>query len=160
IRKCRVTSADARETCKDVAELVAFCDPLHLRSRVGYGDEATARFVWTDGLLHALEEVSFEDVRLERAARFALNNEQSFAKIHLLSESLDLRAIRRTEHMQLRIPINFAIGHPQHFGAKARTSHAEKQHILEAAGFRVLRQLAQVIVLRDLILCDSQPAEP
>ena len=71
IRQCRITSADAGESEEDAPELVAFGHLLHVRLRIGDGDESPGSLLLTDRFLHAFKEILFEDVRFERAARFA-----------------------------------------------------------------------------------------
>ena len=83
VRKRRIASADAGQPEEDVAEVVALGDLLHLRAGIGDGDEAAAGFVRADSLLHALKEILLEDVGLERAARFAGNDEQRLRQIDL-----------------------------------------------------------------------------
>ena len=64
----RVAAADVRPAEKDLPKTVALGDLLHLRARIGDGDEPAARFLRADELLDAVEEVLLEDVRLERRA--------------------------------------------------------------------------------------------
>ena len=65
VRERRITAADARQAEKDVAEAITLGHLLHLRARVRDGDEAVARFLLADDVLHPLEEILLEDVRLE-----------------------------------------------------------------------------------------------
>src|SRR5439155_27039735 len=70
-RKRGVTSANAGERVKNLAEAVCCGDLLEVRTRIGDGDEVATGFFWPHNLLHPLEEILFEDVRLERRAGFA-----------------------------------------------------------------------------------------
>jgi hypothetical protein len=47
-----------------VPETIGPGDLLHCRPRIGDSDEAAARFIRTDGLLHSLEKVLLENVCL------------------------------------------------------------------------------------------------
>ena len=71
-------------------KVVAFGHLLHLRSGVGDRDEVAADFIGADRLLRALEEILFEDVGFERAARFAGDDEQRLRNIDLMFEAFDL----------------------------------------------------------------------
>ena len=71
IRKCGVASTDARNTRKNLPELVGLRNLLHFGAWVGHCDEAAANKLFADGFLHALEEILLENIRLKRAARFA-----------------------------------------------------------------------------------------
>ena len=64
-----------------MAEAICLSDLLHLRSGIGDGNKAAARFVGANGLFHALEEILLENIRLQRGAGLAGNNEQSLRKI-------------------------------------------------------------------------------
>ena len=68
IRERGVAAADARDAVEDVAEVVALGYLLHLRAGIGDGDEAAAGFFGAHSLLHALEEILLENIRLERGA--------------------------------------------------------------------------------------------
>ena len=65
---------------EDVPEAVCFGDLLHLRAGIGDGDETLPCFGCADDLLHAFEEILLEDVRLERAAGLARNDENRFCR--------------------------------------------------------------------------------
>ena len=67
-------------------KLVAFGDLLHLRAGIGDGDEAAAGLVGADRLLHALEEILLVNVGLERAARFAGDDEERLREVDLSFE--------------------------------------------------------------------------
>ena len=93
-----------------MAEIIGLGHLLHLRFRIRDRNEVASCLVRADHLLRALKEILFEDVRFQRAARFAGNDEQRFSNINLVFEGFDLRWIRRIEHMQLRPAADFAEG--------------------------------------------------
>ena len=68
---------------EDLAKAVRFGDFLHVRAGVGDGDETRSGFGGADGLLHALKEILLEDIRLERAAGLAGDDEDGFGEIEL-----------------------------------------------------------------------------
>ncbi len=86
---------------ENVPKMIRLGDLLHLGARIGDGDKAAARFVGAHCLLYAIEEILLEDIGLERAARLAGNNEQSFCQIDFLFERFDLCGVGRVEHKQL-----------------------------------------------------------
>ena len=131
VRERGIASADAGQAEEDVAEAIGLGDLLHLRSGIGDGDEAAARFVRADGLLHALEEILLENVGLERGAGLAGDDEQGLRQIDFVFERLDLRRIGGIEHVQFGEAGDLAEGLAQHFGAKTGSAHAEQQDIGE-----------------------------
>src|SRR5215471_10873169 len=112
------------------------------------------------GLFRSLKKVLLENVRLERAPTLAGDDEQSLADVNLLLKRLDLRGVRRIEHMQLGKPGNRSKGHPQHFRTEAGSSHAEQQHVLESGLFYLFRDVLQLFALRNLFFDDIEPAQP
>jgi len=68
IGEYRVATADVRPAEKDAPKTVALGHLLHLRARIGDGDEVTAGFLRTHQSLDAVEEVLRENVRFERRA--------------------------------------------------------------------------------------------
>ncbi len=108
-----------------MAEVVVLRDVLHLRTRIGDGNEAISGFLLTNGFLHACEEILFIDVGFERAAGFAGDDEERVLQIDLCFDRLDLRGIGGIENVQLGKSVDFTEGEPQDFRAKARASHAE-----------------------------------
>src|SRR5438309_9740462 len=75
VRERRITAADRGQSEEHVPEAVGFRHLLHLRTGISDGAEAAAI---APG---ALEEVLLEDIRLERAARFAGNDKQRLLQI-------------------------------------------------------------------------------
>ena len=57
-------------------------------------------FVGAHCLLGALKEILFEDVRFERAARLARNDEERLGDVDLVLERFHLRRIGGIEHVQ------------------------------------------------------------
>ena len=114
-----------------------------------------------DELLDALEEILLEDVRLERRARFARDDEERVAQIDFALERSDLRRIGRIEHVQLREAGDLAERRPHHFGTEARSAHAQQQHMGEAGAPAPLRRYAvNRSDVRQLAVGDAEPAEP
>ena len=73
----RITTADAGQTVEDAPELVLFGHLLHLRARIGDGDEAAPVAAG------ALEEILLEDVRFERRSRLAGDDKQRARQVDL-----------------------------------------------------------------------------
>ena len=57
-------------------------------------------FVGSDCLLGSLKEILLEDVRFERAARLARNDEERLGDVDLVLERFHLRRIGGIEHVQ------------------------------------------------------------
>jgi len=64
-------------------------------------------------LRDAIEEILLEAIRLERRARLAGDDEESFCEIDLILDRFDLRGNRRVENMEIR----FAECDREDFGA-------------------------------------------
>src|SRR5579863_8291126 len=158
IRERRVAAADAREPVKNVAEAIVLGDLLHLRAGIGDGDESLPHFVGANLLLHAIVEVLFEDVRLERAAGLARNDANRAGQIHFAFDFADLRRIGGVENNHLRVTLDRTVRELHHLDAQARTAHAKQQRVLEAR--RILGDLLETRLMRDLVVRNSQPAEP
>src|SRR3984957_9204962 len=106
-----------------MTKAVAFRHFLHLRAWVSGGDESLPCFRCTDGLLHFLVEILFEDVRFERSARLTRNNKNSFGDVDLAFQRADLSRIGGVENMDLRIPVFLSKGFPKHFNTEASAAH-------------------------------------
>ncbi len=102
IRKRGIAPADARRAEENVAETIGFGHLLHMRAGIGDGDEVLPGFGGADGLLHAFEEILLENIRLERAARLAGDDENCFREIELGFDGFDLRRIGGIENVKLR----------------------------------------------------------
>src|SRR5450755_1768805 len=133
---------------------------LHLRSRISDRDELAAYFYSAHRLLRALKEILFEDVRFKRASRLTRNNKQRLRYIDLMLERFHLRGIGGVKHMQGREASDPAEGHAQDLGTKTRSTHAEQEHVLKAAGLHFFCQLRQLVVLSKLLVDDIEPAQP
>jgi hypothetical protein len=73
--------------------VVAFGNLLHLRARIRDGEKATAGFVRADESFDTVEEILLENIRLERRARLARDDEERVLQINFVLESLHLRRI-------------------------------------------------------------------
>ena len=154
IRERGVAAADRRQAEEDVAEVVGLGDVLHLRPGVGDGDETVG------SAARALEEILLEDVGLERAAGLAGDDEERLGEIDLALDGADLRGIGGVEHMQLGESGNRAEGHAHDFGAEAGAAHAQEQRVFETAGAHLRGDVLEVLDVGDLVVDDSQPADP
>ncbi len=67
IGKSGVAATDARHTKKNLAEFIGLRHLLHLRARVGNGDEAVTSFLLAHVSLDLLEEILLVDIRFQRA---------------------------------------------------------------------------------------------
>ena len=160
VRQGGVTSADRGPPEENMQKAIRLRHLLHLRSRIGDRDELAAGFRRAHGLLGALEKILLENVGFERAARLAGNDEERLRNINQMLERFHLGGIGRIEHVQGREVRGPAERHAQNFRAQARSAHPEQQHMLKAAGLHFLRELRQLIVLRDLLIDDIEPAQP
>ena len=91
------------KTEKDMTEAARLGHLLHVRARIGDGDEVFPGLCRADNLLHALEEILLEDVRLERAAGLARHDKNCFREIEFRLKRLDLRRVGGIEHENFRI---------------------------------------------------------
>ena len=82
----------------------------HVGARIGDGDEAASGYLGAKGLLHALEEILLVDVRFERAAGFAGNDEESFRQIDLFFDVADLRRVSRVVDVETRVAGRLRVG--------------------------------------------------
>src|SRR5882724_7022367 len=100
-------------------ELVALCYLLHLRSGIGDRNEPVA------SLAGLLEEILLENIWLERAARFAGDDEQALFRVDLRLRCPNLRRVGGIQNEQLRASGNLAERHLQHFWTQTRPAHAQ-----------------------------------
>ena len=133
---------------------------LQVRSRIGHGNEAAAGFVGADYLLHPVEEVRLEDVRLERRARLARDDEERAGEIDLGLDRPDLRGIGRVEHEQLRRAWDRAECFLPDFRAEARSAHAEEQRVGKAFLADFLLEVAKRLHAFELLVDDAEPSDP
>src|SRR5205814_7472640 len=96
---------------KDLTEPISLRLLFQPGARIGDSDESTAGFLLTDGLLHPLEEVLLEDVRLERRAGLAGDDEQRACEVDLPLEGADLPRIGRVQDVQLRVAVDLPERH-------------------------------------------------
>jgi len=98
---------------------------LHFGARIGDGDELAADFIRADFRFHPLEKILLEDIRFERAARFAGDDAKRFLEVELFLESFDLHGVGGIEDVHFREALGFAESHSHHFGTETRTAHTE-----------------------------------
>ncbi len=96
IRERRIAAADAGQAEENVPEAVGLRHLLHLRTGIGNGDET---FAIAPG---ALKEILLENIRLERAPRFAGNNKQRLLQIDTGLNRPDLCRVSGIEHVEAR----------------------------------------------------------
>ena len=97
VRQHRVAPADVRPAEEDPPKMVRLRDVLHLRVRIGDGDETVAGLFVPDRLNDALVEVLLEDVGLQRRARLAGDDEQRPLDVDGVLRGLDLRRVGRVQ---------------------------------------------------------------
>src|SRR5207253_10240894 len=102
VRERRVATADRLDAVHDMAESRLLRDLLQLRARVGDRNEALWRLLLADHFRHMLEEVLLEDVRLERRAGFARDDEERGREVDLALQRLQLGRVGRVEDSELR----------------------------------------------------------
>src|SRR5580704_16427885 len=119
VRERRIASADAWQTVENVAKAIALGYFLHVRSWIGNCYKALRRFLRANCLLHLFEEILFENIRLERAARLAGHNENRLLHVELARKCPNLRWISRVEHENFRMAFDLAVRELQYFHAQA-----------------------------------------
>src|SRR5689334_16051139 len=112
--------------------MVRLGDLLHLRTRIGNRNKATACLFGADRLFHSLEEILFENIGLECASRLTGNNKQGVREVNLIFESFDLCGVGGVEHMELGESGNLPESHAKHFRCKAGASHTEQKNVAES----------------------------
>ena len=127
---------------------------LHLRSRIGDGDEAAPVAAG------ALEEILLEDVRFERRSRFAGDDKQRARQVDAAFDREQLRRVGGIEHVQLGESVLLSEGERVHFRAEAGSAHPQQQDVRESALPYVFGELDELIGGIQLRLDDIQPAEP
>ena len=137
---------------EDAPEIIALGHVLHLRARISNRDEARSGLPGANHLRHALKEILFEDVRFQRAPRFAGHQKQRVGQINLLLRGFDLRRIGGIQNVQFREPGNFAEGHLQNFRTQTGTTHTQQQHMRKACLVHVLSDLGELMPVRQLII--------
>ena len=113
-----------------------------------------------DRLPHALEEVLLEDVRLERRAGLARDDEDGAGEVELVLARAHLRRVGGVEDAQLRMALAAREREREQLRAEARATHAEQEHVLEARLGDVPRDAVEPLGVRELVLGDVEPAEP
>ena len=115
----RIAATNRGPAEEDMPETICLRDLLHLRPGIGDGHEMATGIVCAHSLFRAVEEILFEDVGFERAARLAGNNEERFGNVDFLLKCLHLRRIGGVENVQVRVPGTLAESHPQNFRTQA-----------------------------------------
>ncbi len=156
----RVAPADRRQPEAHVTEAVRPGGLLELRAGIRDRDEPIARPAGADGLLHPLEEVLLEDVRLEGRARLGGHDEQRPLEIDLRLGRPDLGRVRRVQHGERGPAGEHAEGHAQDLGAEARAAHPEQQDVREARLPDVLGDAPELAHPPGLRVGDPEPPEP
>src|SRR5262249_30971616 len=118
IRRREIPPADAGQTEENLAELVALGHALHLRARIGDGDEAIANFASADLLLHLFKEILLVDVWLERTAGLARDDADSAFEVDFLFDGFDLSGIGRIQDVEFGEAFDLAEGEAQNFRAE------------------------------------------
>ena len=113
-----------------------------------------------DGDGRACKKIIHQHVRLERAARFAGDDEERARDVDARFETPHLLGIGGVEHMKRRIAGRRAQAFRQHLGAEARAAHAEEQHVGELLRAQVLGEVLQRLERAQLAVDDIEPAEP
>ena len=143
---------------EDAQELGVLRFLLQLGAGVGDGDEVVGGVAAADDLLHALEEVAHERVRLGRRAGFRGHDEDRLGDVERLVERLDLLRVGRVEHVELRVAGPLAERLAQDVGRERAAAHAQHRDVVEALGDR-LRPLGQLARGALGLLGDVDPAQ-
>ena len=143
-----------------MAESVGLGDLLHLRTGVGDGQKVAASLVGSHGLLHLGEEILLENVGFQCRTGFAGHYHQRLGEIDLVASGLDLHRISGVNDVQGREASLLAEGHGKHFGAKARSAHAQQQHGLESGSLHVGGKGGKGCQLFLAAFDDVDPAQP
>ena len=97
--------------------------------------------VGAHGLLHLVEEILLQDIRLQRRAGFAGHHHQRLGQVDFVAGGLYLHRIGGIHDVQRGKARLLAKGERQHLGAKAGTAHAQQQNRLEAGRLDIRAQL-------------------
>ena len=119
-----------------------------------------ARTVGADRLAHAIPEIRFEDVRLQRSAGLARHDHQGFRQVDRVLERLDLLRVGAVQHVKLRPAGTLSERFAEHFGAEARSAHAEQQDVGEPFRLHVTLKRFQLFDVGEAFVHDAQPTEP
>ena len=158
-RQNGIAPADAGNAEEDAAKAFVLGGLLQPRARIGNGDEmGGGRAPDCSGC--AYEKIIHQHVRLERAARFAGDDEESARDVDARFETPHLLGIGGIEHMKLGIAGCRAQACRQHLGAEARAAHAEQQHAGEFLRAYLLGEVLQRRERAQLAIDDIEPAEP
>ena len=134
-----------------MAKVIRFRDLLHLGTGIGNGNKLTPGLLCAHRLLRALEKILLEDVWFERAPTLTGNDEQRFRDVDLILKRPDLGGIGGVEHVQFGEAGNGAESHPQDFGTKTRSPHAEQKSVPEPGVLRIFCDLVQLFALGNLL---------
>ncbi len=159
-RQRGIASADRRLAEEDVTEAVAFRDLLHLRAGIGDRDEVLSGVGRADRADHAFEEILLEDVRFERAAGFAGDDDERAGEVDAGFDGAHLRGHGGIEHVQLGESWLLAERGGEHFRSEARAAHAEQERVREFLGADFIGQRAELVEILLLAADGVEPSEP
>ena len=159
-REHRIAPADVRLPQEDATETVGFRGLLQRRAGVGDCDEMAAGLVLADRLDNSREEIIFQHVWLGRGAGLAGHDEQRSRHVDRCCGRPDLCRIGRIEDPQRGPAGLLAECQRQHFRPKARSAHAEQEHIREGRALHVLRKRLVIGNLLEAQIDAVEPAQP
>jgi len=160
IRECGVAPSDAGNACENVAEMIGFCDLLHLRAGSVTAMKWLPTFSGPTLTLIRSKKYCLKMLGSSVLPRFAGHDAQRPAQIQLPLQRFDLAGVGGIQHMQFREAGNFPEGQAQPLGTQAGAAHAQQQNVPELGLLYFLRQLPEADEIRDLLLRDVKPAEP
>ena len=105
-----------------------------------------------------IEEIGSQQLRLHRRTGFAGDDEQGARRVDRCGDRADLAGVAAVEHMQRRMTRGAAQHSADHFGAEARSAHAEQHDVLIFA--RLGGELAERFQVHGRAAARCQPAEP
>ena len=127
IGKGGVASANARHAHEDFAEFIPLGDALHLRTRIGDGDEPVADFFFADFRFHAVEKVLLVDVWFQSASGFAGDDADRAVEVYFFFDGFNLGGIGGIQDVELGVARDFAERHSKNFGTQAGAAHSQQQ---------------------------------
>src|SRR5260370_4548411 len=156
----RMAPADARYAGKNFAEAFLLRYLWQARARIGDGHEMPAGLPLANERNDLRPEIIEEDVGLERSARLAGHDEQRALQIDPVLQRADLLGIGGVEYVKCRSAGSRAQRSRQHFGAQARSAHAEQQNVAKIFGANFPSEGGQAIEAAELVIDNVEPVEP
>ncbi len=160
IRQRGITPADAGNAGNDLTEMRLAREFFELGAGIGNGDEMLRCAFLVQPLTDARKEILHEDIRFERRAGFARDDEQCPSDIDFLFQCRDLRRIGRIEHEQPGISLGLPESHGQHFGAHAGPTHAKNHRVREALARYFASKVPQAGKFSLLSFDNGEPIKP